>query len=206
MAAQQLFDGAELGAGVHGDEPRLVVRPQRTARLRVRAGAANQRGEQARSWAERGASRREIPAPLCHQLLVAHLFLGREIDVDTPLAVRGDMARGGQCGGVALVDDLTHKLHQLGVPAVRALHRRAQAQPPGRRTLRDDGAVALRWQVVRLVEDDQPEAGEPAPRHGGGVVGDDGDGPHATLAAADHADLLRGNAQALGNPQAPLAQ
>ena len=90
------------------------------------------------------------------------------------------------------------------MPLVGALQRRAESQSPGRARPGDDGAIAVRRQVVRLVEDEQAIAIQFAPWHRGGIVRDDGDRAHRALTATDttHRTLLQ--PQPRGQFAAPL--
>ena len=78
------------------------MRAERPARLGVEAAAANKCAEHTGAVAQLRAAGREIPAPFGHQRLVAQLFLRRQIDIDPPLAIGGDVLLRRKFFGVAL--------------------------------------------------------------------------------------------------------
>src|SRR5579859_2938097 len=142
-----------------------MVSAQGAACFGIEAAAADKRIEEIRTGAKLRAAGRQIPAPLGHQGLIAHLLFWRQIHKDAALVIGRNMLLGSEFFSAALIDKRTDESREFLMSSVGALKGCAQSQPPGSSRLLKDGAITVRGEMMDLVEDEEAVAIEAAAFH-----------------------------------------
>ena len=129
----------DLRLGVQGDHARLPMRLQGLARRLIVSGTPHQGVEAVAAGGE--AVPGQVPPELGHQQLVAPLLHRRQVDIDAPLDVVGDVTLPPQVARPAVEDHRADQRVQVAVAPVGPLGGGREPEAVGGCDLADDAAV-----------------------------------------------------------------